>query len=249
MRVAKEAGGDFLLLSVQDMLLPDATEEKFLAALEALDAPLSVPACNSFIRRQDLLCVGPKANHDEVLEHVAVTFARAQRAGVKMVVFGSSGTRRIPEGWDKARATDQLVAVLKRMAPMAAGHGVSIALEPLNQRECNFINRIGEVRGIVDAVGHAAVVGVADLYHMILEGDQPHDLREALPVVGHVELALPDGRRLPGADDKTFVPWFRVLREVGYKGTIAMEGSWRDEDVAPAFASLRRQWAEAGRSE
>jgi sugar phosphate isomerase/epimerase len=245
--MVKAAGGDFIEEGVGGLLVPEAPEAEFLKKLEQLKAaPLPVPVCNGFIRRPDLKCVGPDANHDEVIKQVSVTFARAAKAGVKTIVFGSSGTRKVPAGWDPAKALDQFVAVLKRMAPIAADQGVTIAIEPLNAKECNFINRIGEVAEAAGRVGHPAVRGVADLYHMLLGGDTPDGLRKAMPFVHHVEIAEPKGRTLPPTNREDFTGFFRVLREAKFAGTMSMEGKWKDPDVAPAFAELRRQWAAAG---
>ena len=241
----KTSGGDFLEEGVQSLLVPDEDDGAFAKQLEALKAcPLPVPVCNGFIRRKDLLCVGPAANHDEVIRNVTVSITRAAKAGVKTIVFGSSGTRRIPAGWDAARALDQFVAVLRRMGPIAADHGVVIAVEPLNAKECNFINRIGDVAAAVKGAGHPAIRGVADLYHMILGGDTPDDLRAAMEAVHHVEIADPTrNRALPAPGGQDFRGFFRVLREAGFAGTLSMEGHWDNPDVPVAFAEIRRQWA------
>jgi sugar phosphate isomerase/epimerase len=192
-----------------------------------------------------LLCVGPKANHDEVIKQVTVSIRRAGKAGVKTIVFGSSGSRKVPAGWDAGQALDQFVAVLKRMGPIAGDHGVTIAIEPLNAKECNFINRIGEVAEAARRADHPAIRGVADLYHMILGGDTPEDLQKALPFVHHVEIAEPQGRTLPPKNGQDFRAFFRVLHAAKFQGTLSMEGRWADADVAPAFAELRKQWTGA----
>jgi sugar phosphate isomerase/epimerase len=243
----KENGGDFVETGVADFLNPDGPEEEFLKRLEQIAAaPLPMPVCNGFIRRPDLKCTGPAANHEAVLAYVSAAFERARRAGVKTIVFGSSGARKRPQGWSAKQADEQFVALLKKMGPLAAKAGVTVALEPLNRGECNYINRIGEVAAIAAAVGHPAVMGVADLYHMVREGDTPADLAAAMPHVHHVEIAEAEGRSLPRPGGQDFTPFFKVLRAKGFAGTISMEGRWKDPDIAPAFAEMRRQWQAAG---
>ena len=240
----RDSGGDFLEAGVGSLLVPDEDDGAFRKKLEALKAcPLPVPVCNGFIRRKDLVCVGPSANHDEVIRHVTVSITRAKVAGVKTIVFGSSGTRRIPDGWDAKRAMEQFVAVLKRMAPVAADNGVVIAVEPLNAKECNFIQRIGEVAEAVAGADHPAVKGVADLYHMIRGGDTPDDLRKAISAVHHVEIADPTrDRALPAPGGQDFQGFFQVLKDAGFAGTLSMEGHWQPPDVPVAFAEIRKQW-------
>jgi len=242
--MVKKAGGDFVELTVARWLNPDGSEETFAKRLKELkESPLPVPVCNSFIRRKNLHCVGPEANHEDVLAYVKIAFDRAQRAGVETIVFGSTGTRRLPNGWSKEKGMDQFVAVLKAMAPLAAAKGVTVAVEPLTARECNFINSIKEIAELGRRVDHKAVSGVADIYHMVNGGDKPSDLEAALPWVHHVELAQHEGRTLPKPGGDDFRPWLRVLKKSGFSGTMSMEGRWKTEDVAPAFAEMRKQWA------
>lgn len=244
--LVKASGGDFIELSVAGWLEPGGPEEAFAGRLKAVrETGLPVPVCNSFIRPRHLKCTGPEANHDEVLAYVDQAFSRAQEAGVHTIVFGSSGARRVPKGWAMDKATDQFVALLKRMGPLAEAKGVTIAVEPLNKRECNFINNISEVAEVVRRVAHPAVNGVADLYHMAVEKDTPEDLRQAMDAVHHVEIAQAEGRKLPAKGGQDFRPWFKVLKEAKFAGTLSMEGRWKDGDVAPAFVELRRQWGEA----
>jgi sugar phosphate isomerase/epimerase len=200
---------------------------------------------NSFIRRPDLHCTGPEANHDEVMAYCTRAFDRARRAGVKIITFGSSGSRQLPDGFPEREGMDQFVALLKRMGPPAAEHGVTVVVEPLQQRECNFINRIGHVEEAVRRAGHPAIRGAADLYHMIVEGDTPADLAKAADIVSHVEIAETEGRRMPGASGQDFRPFFKVLKDAGFAGTIMVEGRWEPSELPTGFAEMRKQWREA----
>lgn len=246
--MVREAGGDFISENVARFLDPDSSEAEFAPKLELVKkAPLPILSCNSFIRRRDLKCTGPEANHDKVMVYAIEAFKRARRAGVKMITFGSSGARRLPEGFPYEEGIRQFSELLARMGPEAGAQGVSVVVEPLRKEECNFINRIGEVERVVRLAGHPAIQGTADLYHMILGGDTPTDLARAADIVGHVEIAEPDGRRMPGSVENgyDFRPFFRVLKQADYRGAIGAEGRWEPEDLRGGFATLRQQWKEA----
>jgi sugar phosphate isomerase/epimerase len=239
------AGAQFLTESVGRFLVPEQDEAAFELKLEELArSPLPVLACNSFIRPPELRCVGPDANHDLVLEWSATCFRRLKRAGGKFIVFGSSGARRLDEGWPRERADEQFVALLRRMAPLAAEHGVVVALEQLREQECNYINHIREAAAIARAVDHPSLRILADLYHMAWMGDTPADLDAAMDVVVHVEIAEKENRSVPGVAGTDFRPSFEVLRSHGYAGAISIEGRWEIEQVAGAFAEIARQAAE-----
>lgn len=198
-------------------------------------------ACNGFIRPANLHCVGPEANHEPILKWAETTFRRMKKAGGKIIVFGSSGARKIPNGWTKEQADEQFVSLLKRMGPLAEAHGIIVTIEQLRAEECNYINRIGEGAALIRAAGHPNIRLLADIYHMAVMGAPPADLTAAMDVVTHVEIAEKTGRTIPGVGGDDFRPFFRVLRESGYQGAVSIEGKWSDAQLAPAFAEIAKQ--------
>jgi sugar phosphate isomerase/epimerase len=242
----KAQGADFLTLSTGDFLVPDKPDAEFAKNLAKLaDSPLPVLACNGFIRPKHLRCVGADANHDEILAWAGIAFRRLKVAGGKFIVFGSAGARALKDDWPKDKADAQFVALLKRMGPLAAEQGITVAVEQLQASECNYINRIGEGAALIRETSHPNIRLLADLYHMARMGDAPQDLKAAMDVVVHVEIAEKDGRTFPGVKGDDFRPFFRVLREAGYQGAINIEGNGIDEQVAPAFREIAKQAAEA----
>lgn len=238
----KSAGAQFLTVGVGDFLVPDKGDEEFAKNLAKLAAsPLPVLACNGFIRPANLRCVGKEANHDEVLVWSETAFRRLAQAKGKFIVFGSSGARAVRDGWPMAKAEEQFVALLKRMGPLAEKHGVTVVVEQLQASECNFINRIGEAAKLIRLADHPNIRVLADLFHMVRGGDTPQDLKAAMDVVVHIEIAEKAGRTAPGVAGDDFRPFFRVLREANYHGAINIEGKWTDAQIAPGFATIAKQ--------
>jgi sugar phosphate isomerase/epimerase len=241
----KAEGAEFLTGSVGDFLVPDQAEAVFEKNLEKLAAsPLPILACNGFIRPAHLRCVGKEANHDLILEWSESAFRRLKKAGGKIIVFGSSGSRQLRDGWTKDQADEQFVALLKRMGPLAEKHGVLVTIEQLRAEECNYINRISEGAALIRAAGHPNIRLLADLYHMVCMGDTPADLKAAMDVVSHMEIAEKAGRTVPGISGDDFRPFFRVLKESGYKGAMSIEGKWQPGQIGPAFKEIARQAGE-----
>ncbi|MDQ8187969.1 sugar phosphate isomerase/epimerase family protein [Pelagicoccus sp. SDUM812002] len=240
------AGGQFVGLSVADFLDPFSKEEEFAEKLETLShSPIPIYTCNSFIRANHLHCTGPEANHDEVVEYCEIAFDRAKRANVTNITFGSSGARRIPDGFEYEKAIEQFVSLLKRLGPLAAARGVTVSVEQLRTQECNFINHITEVERVVRAADHPNIRGVADFYHMAAEGDTPEQLAAAADIVHHVEIAELEGRRVPGTSGQDFRPLLGVLKKAGYQGAIGIEGNWELSEMEAAFKEIKKQWTEA----
>jgi sugar phosphate isomerase/epimerase len=238
----KQQGAEFLTIGVGDLLVPDQPEADFEKNLAKLAAcPLPVLACNGFIRPKHLRCTGPDANHDLVLEWSDITFRRMKKAGGKFIVFGSGGARQVPDGWPKEKADEQFVALLKRMGPLAEAQGITVTIEQLQAKECNYINHIAEAATLIRAAGHPNIRLLADLYHMAAMGDTPADLKAAMDVIVHLEIAEKEGRTVPGVKGDDFRPFFKVLRETGYRGSISMEGKWQDNQIANAFNEIAKQ--------
>jgi hydroxypyruvate isomerase len=80
---------------------------------------------------------------------------------------------------------------------------------------------------------------------MARTGDTPDDLKNAMDVVAHMEIAEKEKRTYPGIKGDDFRPFFRVLKQGGYRGAISIEGKGDDSQVAAAFREIAKQAAEA----
>ena len=182
-----------------------------------------VYACNIFLPGS-LKAVGPEADHDGILAHAANTFAHARKTGVGIVVFGSGGSRQVPEGFDREEAIDQFTSLAGKLATLAAPYGVVICLENLNSGETNLFNTVEESYAIAKRVNHPNFKLLVDIYHMLRENESPQRIVEAgRDFVYHVDIAEKEKRSAPGVMGDDFRPYLRALREIGYTGKIALE--------------------------
>jgi sugar phosphate isomerase/epimerase len=244
----KALGADFIVESVSDFLIPFASDAGFTPnRRRALAAPLRIRGCNSFLRDPSLICVGPKADHARVLGYAETAFARLRALGGEYIVFGSNSARSIPDGWSKAQADEQFIALLKAMAPLAAKHRITVGVEMQRSQECNYLNHIEEVVNVVAPVNHRHIRVLADLYHMRVMGDSPEQLEKATRWVGVVELAEREQRTLPGVAGDDFRPYFEALARGNYRGLVDIEGDGTAEQLRNAFATVRTQAADAVR--
>ncbi|MBU0617688.1 MAG: sugar phosphate isomerase/epimerase, partial [Planctomycetes bacterium] len=131
----QQSGGDYIEVGVRWFLVPDKPDADFAENLNAAQAcTLPIRAANGFLPGS-LKCVGPEADHDAVLAYAKTAFERAKQVGIETIVFGSSGVRGIPDGFDSDKAEQQFVELLKKMGPLAQAQGVVVAIEPLNAKE------------------------------------------------------------------------------------------------------------------
>lgn len=228
---AARAGYDYYEMTVGSLLKPLEDEAAFeLALKEAKKAGIPCEALNVFVPGQ-LKITGPQVDRQALRQYAATALRRAEVAGVKSIVFGSGAARRIPEGFARAAAWEQLVDFCKMLGPLAQEHGVTIAIEPLNQAECNVLTSVGEGAELARQVDHPAIRLLVDCFHWAKDGDSFEDLVQAGPLLAHAHIATLPNRRTPGAEDYDFGRFFEALRLGGYDGRISIEGEIGEADM------------------
>src|SRR6266850_4861126 len=111
---AKAAGFDYVEVSTTEIAaLPDADFEKTLQDVRQVGLP--TPAANLFLPAT-LKVTGPAIDPEQQVAHVRKAFDRLSRLGTEIVVFGSGGARRVPDGFSKDEGFKQLVEFGRRAA-------------------------------------------------------------------------------------------------------------------------------------
>lgn len=237
-------GLDYIEPSVAAVLCPDANDDDFAACREAVrSAPAPVRAVNCLFPGS-LKTTGPDVDAEAVDAWIRTVCQRSADLGIAHIVFGSGGSRRVPEGFDHAEATEQLVGHLKRFGPIAAESGVTIVVEPLQQAECNIVTSVSEGALLVRRVDHPNIRLLADTYHMASDGEGPEAIRDAGELIHHVHCAEENGREPLGTKGIDHRPYFRALKDIGYSGGVSIEaGSWDDlqAELPAALKELRTQ--------
>ena len=241
-------GIDYIEESVGGALCPQDDDAAFQARLAKCNSAVApVVAANCFLPGE-LKSTGPDVDEAALDAYVATAFARAEQVGIGKIVFGSGGSRQVPDGFDKAAAVAQLTAHLKRWGPIGARHNVTIVIEPLQTAECNIINSVTEGAELARAADHPNVRLLADFYHMMCDGEGPESLRAAGDVLHHFHVAEKDKRTAPGMEGDDFRPYLKALKDIGYDGTVSLECGFGEDMLAGAtagLAELRRQWLDA----
>ena len=240
--IAAATGYDFAEWTVDAVLRPREPDSVYRAALDEIGtADLRYPVLNCFVPG-DLKITGPDADGTKLREFVTTTLGRAGDAGVEVIVFGSGGARRIPDGFDRTAAHDQLVAFCAMVGPVAAEHGVTVVVEPLNRSECNVLNSVAECAALVRTVSHPAVRLLVDAYHLMRDGDSYDDIVANADTLAHTHIASVPNRRAPGAEACDFGPFFDALAKAGYDGRVSIEAKIADPeaDLPVALAEMSR---------
>ena len=239
----KEAGCDYTEEAVGRFLIPGESDDKFAKKFSRFEeSEFPILACNSFLPGS-LRSTGPDTKHDQIIAFVETAFQRAQKTGIKYIVFGSSGSRNVPEGFDKNKARQQFIELLKRMGPVAQKHNVVVVIEPLNKKESNIVNTVSEGAEIAQAVNHPNIKLLADFYHMALENEGPQAVIEAGSLIRHCHIAEKEDRAAPGTASDDFTGYFKALKAINYTGAISIECRWSDfeKQIPESIAYLKEQ--------
>jgi len=237
---AKAAGFDYVELSTTEIAgLSDADFE--LAVSRIKQAGIATPAANLFLPAT-LKVTGPTIDRDAQNNYVNKAFDRLARLGVEIVVFGSGGARRVPEGFPQDEAFKQLVEFGRRVAPEAQRRRITVVVEPLRKQETNIVNSAAEGLTLVQAINEPAFELMIDFFHLASEHEDPAIVLRAGAHLRHLHMANPNGRVYPLEwTEFDYAPFFANLRQAGYDKRISVEASAKNfATEAPRAITLVR---------
>lgn len=225
-------------------LMPDKSDADFQGHLDEIkELKARIISCTSFIPGS-LPLIGPETKKDEALVWAEAALRRAGMVNIPYIVFGSGKARNVPEGFSREEAEEQLISFCKQIAPLAEKYGVVVVIEPLNRGETNLINSLEEGVRIVEAVDHPNLQLLCDLYHMMREDEPASEIVKYGKYIRHCHIAEREERTSPGTKGDDFTPYFRALKQIGYKGCVSIECRWKDLDkeIQPALSYMRQQF-------
>ncbi len=216
MKVIKEIGYDYAEGHCQEIAKKD---KEYLDAMKATGLPMV--AANCFI---GLRIMGEEKNEAEVKAYLEKMFENVAYLGLKYLVFGSSGARRIPDGMSLEEGRAQIIDFLKNdVVPLAEKYNITIAVEPLRPEECNAINTVADGVEIAKAVASPRVKVLADVAHMYVQNESMESLLDYRGWIVHAHTSNPapdpslgHKRIYPVASDEfSQADFVNALKEIG----------------------------------
>lgn len=227
----KSAGVAYIEAGVAGFLIPESSDEEFEDKKAiASESELPVLTANGFFP-WEIKLVGPEADIERAVRYSETAIKRAAEIGMETLVLGSGRSRMIPEGFDRDEAKAQFVELLKRIAPCAEINGITIVLEPLNDKETNFLNSVREGTAICKEVGSPSICVLADFFHMARMNEDADAIREAGALLKHCHIAECEKRTAPGVCGDDFTAYFQALKDIRYTGRISFECGWGDQEA------------------
>ena len=178
---------------------------------------------------------------DTYLTELKNLVAINERLECKQIILVSG--KRV-EGAAEGSQHQTCIDTLKRSAEVLAGAGMVAVIEPIDRLENPpiYLDGVTEAFEIVRAVGSPNVKVLYDLYHeQRTHGNLIEKLEKNLDEVALIHIADVPGRHEPGTGEVDYKNVYRKLKELKYKGMIAME-FYPTGDVV---ATLRKAQEEA----
>ncbi|MCQ2480376.1 MAG: sugar phosphate isomerase/epimerase, partial [Clostridia bacterium] len=169
----------------------DSVFEEFKDALN--ENNIKCEAANGFLPK-DLPIIN--GDLDAIASYIENGMKRGAEIGLKKIAFGSSKARNVPDGVSYAEGFRQLGEFLKNVvSPLAEKYGITIVTEPLRKDECNIINTVKEGTMLAVLSGKENISCLADIYHMIGEGDTLDDVKQLKGSLKHAHICNPVSKK------------------------------------------------------
>ncbi len=188
---------------------------------------LSVSTCVSPPQGYDMGSNDPEERERAVgyLKEAILTSARLGASVMAGPLFASGGKRVWLEAAEREGLEALLAENLRQLADFAAGHGVKLAIEPVNRYRTSIINRAEQALALLEKVDHENIGVLYDTYQANLEEVHPTEgLRKVLEAgkLFHFH-ACENNRHIPGEGQIAWREIFACLKEQSYQGFVTME--------------------------
>jgi sugar phosphate isomerase/epimerase len=222
----EENGFDYVELPLAQMM--DLSEEEFSFLKERVaSSGLKCEVCNNFFPGRIRL-TGNAVDYGKIEEYLDKTLGRAVQLGVKVIVFGSSKSKNVPDGYSMDKAWSQLVELLRTIDPLVRTKGITVVIEPICKLESNIINTAGEGLRLVKAADRENIKLLVDYYHLVMEKEDPKIILDAGSHIQHTHFANPVGRVYPVESEDGYVRFVNLLKRIGYEGRMSVEAFTKD---------------------
>ena len=226
----RKYGADFSELNAAAIYT--MSNDEFFALRQKIQKGDILPYAANGLVPGSIHLTGPEVNFDTVRNYAENCFGKLSELGIKILVFGSSAAKIVPEGFSMEKAWEQLFEVGRIFSDVAKKYGQTIAVEGLRRAECNIVNTLSDVHYYVEKVNRDNFRMLADFYHIHENGEDISDVKKYKGLLVHCHIAGYIKRAVPTAEEADFIKeCITALKEMDYDGAVSFEGSYDVNDV------------------
>jgi hydroxypyruvate isomerase len=163
-------------------------------------------------------------NHDKLVADAEAMIPIAAAAGVPNIVCFSGNRGGLPDGDGIANC----ITGLKRLAPTAEKHGVTLCMELLNSKVDHHDYQADHTAfgvQVVQGVASPRVKLLYDIYHMqIMEGDVIRTVRQNIQHIAHFHTGgVPGRNEIDETQELNYRAVMQAIADAGYAGFVGQE--------------------------
>jgi hydroxypyruvate isomerase len=172
-------------------------------------------------------------NHEKLIADAEKMIPAAAAAGVPNIVCFSGSRGGLPDGDGIANC----ITGLKRLAPTAEKHGVTLCMELLNSKVDHHDYQADHTAfgvQVVQGVASPRVKLLYDIYHMqIMEGDVIRTVRQNIQHIAHFHTGgVPGRNEIDETQELNYHAVVEAIADAGYKGFVGQEFVPKRDPVA-----------------
>jgi len=197
--------------------------------------------CGVMMTERDLR--GTSDQQQSALKYLKGTMDVMQQIGAKMLVgplYSSVGRADAVTDEDYKSQWSTVVKHLKELCDYAKLKGLTLAIEPLNRFETDFINTCAQGLKLISDVNKDNLFIHLDTFHMNIEEKDPAAaIRKAGKKLGLLHACGTD-RGTPGNDHTDWNKIVKALKDINYDGQLVIESFTKEvKSIARAAAIWR----------
>lgn len=221
--IAEGRGVGFDYVELPLAQIADLSDSEFSSLKQEVHlSGLKCEVCNNFFPGHIRL-TGDGVDYRRIEEYLAKALERADLLGAKVIVFGSSKSKNVPDGYPMDKAWSQLVEFLWFIDPFVRAKGITVVIEPICKLESNIINTAAEGFELSRTVDRETIKLLVDYYHLVMEKEDPEIILRAGSYIRHIHFANPTGRVYPTDREDGYVRFVGLLKQIGYEGRMSIE--------------------------
>jgi len=234
----KKMGFDILEICVEN----PQTIDPVLIRQASLAEGVEVLICGAFGMDRDI-SADDEATRLNGINYIKCCIDIAAEVGSPLVsgpMYSATGKTRLLDPIAKKKQISLAVANMRIVADYADQVGISLAVEPLNRYETDFINTVDQGLDFFDQIGKDNVGFLIDTFHMNIEEKSIGEaIRRADKKVFNFHACAND-RGTPGVDHLNWIEIKCALEQIGYDRYMVIESFTTEiTEIARAVSQWR----------
>jgi len=238
--ILENTGYDYYELPVSRLIGPELDDPGFKTLREDVNTHSIFPETFYLFIPPALPLTGPDRDKARIESYLSLVLNRIHLLGGKVVGFGSGRARSIPDTITREEGMLQLTEFMRTAAGIAAGYGITIAIENLETTETNVFTDIHSIGKYIKELELFNVGILFDIHHCVVQNQNIEDIANYASFIKHIHIS-DTGRLNPGTGQYP-IPWlFEILNNIGYTSRVTCECKWQnfETDIKHTIEYLR----------